>query len=343
MGFRHTGLAVGVALAALIPLGVGAVVALSVASHSPLESAAKPAPLVGAVETAQRSGQVNVGIKVEYTEALSPATQASGTITALSVAAGDRITTGTRVMDVNAQAVIAYVAGSPLYRDIARGLTGPDVATVQALLTQLGYPAGTPDGKAGAGTEKAIKAFNLANGYGKDNTVLSLASLVWVGTLPVAVGTMSVHLGDQVGAGTALFTTSAALAAITVAEPPGMVAGGDLELVVGDISTPYVAGSGRVTEPEAIAVIVASLGTATEGLGTLQLVTPTKVATVPSSAVVTDAAGRTCIFASETAAPTLVTPTGGSLGTIDLDPALAGTPVLLNPREVRGDLTCAGS
>ena len=110
MGFRHTGLAVGVALAALIPLGVGSVVALSVASHSPLESAAKPAPLVGAIETAQRSGQVNVGIKVEYTEALSPSTQASGTITSLTLNPGDQVTTGARLMDVNAQAVIAYVA-----------------------------------------------------------------------------------------------------------------------------------------------------------------------------------------------------------------------------------------
>jgi len=342
MAVRHTGLAVGVALAALIPLGVGAVVALLIASNSPLESAAKPAPLVGAIETAQRSGQVNVGIKVEFTEALSPATQASGTITSLSVLPGDKVDTGTRLMDVNAQAVVAYVAESPLYRDIARGLTGPDVTTAQALLTAWGYDTGGADGKAGVATEKAIKAFNLANGYGKDNTVLSLASLVWVGTAPVTVGTMSVHLGDQVGAGTALFTTTAALAAITVAEPPGMTSDGDLELVVGDLSTPYVAGSGRVTEPEAVAAMVASLGTATEGLGTLQLVTPTTVATVPSSAVVTDAAGRTCIFASETAAPTLVAPTGGSLGTIDLDPSLAGTPVLLNPRDVRGDLTCAG-
>jgi peptidoglycan hydrolase-like protein with peptidoglycan-binding domain len=316
------------------------VVALAVAERSPLESAAAPAPLIGAVETAQRSGQVNVGIKVEYTAALSPATQASGTVTALTVAAGDQVATGTRVMDVNAQAVIAYVAASPLYRDIARGLEGPDVATAQSLLTELGYNTGSADGKAGLATEKAIKAFNLANGYGKNNTVLSLASLVWVGTAPVTVNAMSVSLGGQVGPGTALFTTTAALAAIVVSEPPGMVTDGDLELVVGDIAAPYVAGSGRVTDPEAVAAMVATLGTATEGVGTLQQVTPTTVATVPSSAVVTDAGGRTCLFESDVAPPTPVTPTGGSLGTIDLDPALAGTPILLNPREVREDLTC---
>lgn len=343
MALRHTGLAVGVALAALIPLGAGAVVALSVASNSPLESAAKPAPLIGAVETAQRSGQVNVGVKVEYAAALSPATQASGTITALAIAPGAQVTTGTRLMDVNAQAVTAYVADSPLYRDISRGLTGPDVAIAQALLIAFGYDTGATDGKAGTGTEKAIKAFNLANGYGKDNPVLSLASLVWVGTTPVTVKDMSVQLGGQVNPGTALFSTTAALAAIVVSEPPGLTAEGDLELVVGDASSPYAIGSGRITEPDAVAAMVASLGTATEGLGTLQLITPATVATVPSSAVVTDTTGRTCIFASETAGPTLVTPMGGTLGTIDLDPSLAGAPVLLNPRDVRTDLTCAGS
>ncbi len=340
MGIRHAGLAVGVALAALLPLAAGAVVAITVASDSPLESAADAAPLIGAVETAERSGQVNVSIKVEFSAALSPATAASGTITALSLVPGSQVTTGTPVMDVNAQAVIAYVAASPLYRDIARGLEGPDVVTAQQLLADLGYGTGAADGKAGLATEKAIKAFNLAHGYGKDNAVLSLASLVWVGTAPVTVNAVGVHLGGQVGPGTELFTTTAALAAITVAEPPGLVADDKWELVVGGVATPYAPGSGRVTDADAVAAMVATLGTAVEGLGTIQLVSPTKVATVPSSAVITDAAGRTCVFESETAPPTLVEPTGGSLGTIDLDPALAGAPVLLNPREVRTDLTC---
>lgn len=340
MAIREAGLAVSVALGALLPLGVGAAVALSVASHSPLESADKRAPLVDVIQTAQRSGQVNVSIKVQYAYALTPTTQASGTVTALHVAAGDRIDTGTRVMDVNAQVVTAYASDSPLYRDVSRGLAGTDVATAQAFLTACGYDTGGTDGNAGPGTVRAIKAFNQANGYGKDNPVLSLTSLLWIGATPVTVDTVSVHPGDQVAPGTALFTTSAALAAITVAEPPGAVAAGDLELVVGDVVTPYVAGSSIVTDADAVVAIVGALGTATDGLGTLRLVTPTTVATVPSSAVVTDASGRTCLFESETSPPTVVTPTGGSLGAIDLDVSFAGKPVLLNPRDVRTDLSC---
>jgi len=343
MGLRNAGVSVAVALGIVVPLGLAAAVALVVAERSPLDSAAAAAPLVGTIESAQRTNQVNVGIGVEFADAVSPSTQAGGTVTALGIGAGSDVATGTRLMDVNGQGVVAYVAGSPLYRDVARALEGPDVATAQVLLTELGFDTGPADGKAGAATEKAIKAFNLAYGYGKDNAVLSLASLVWIGTTPATVSEMSVHLGDQVSPGTALFKTGAALAAITVTEAPGTLTDGEWSLTVGGVTAPYVPGSARVTDPDAVIAMAATLGTATEGVGTLQLATPLTVASVPSSAVVTDATGATCIFASADTSPTAVEPLGGSLGTVDLDLALVGDSVLLNPREVREDLTCAGS
>jgi peptidoglycan hydrolase-like protein with peptidoglycan-binding domain len=298
---------------------------------------------VGTIESAQRNNQVNVAIGVEFADAVTPSTQAGGTITAVGIGPGSEVTTGTRVMDVDARGVVAYVADSPLYRDISRGVEGPDVATAQSLLTHLGFATGAADGKAGPATEKAIKAFNLAYGYGKSNSVLTLASLAWVGTVPATVNEMSVHLGGQVAPGTELFTTTAALAAITVTEPPGDALDGEWALTVNGVTAPYEPGSGRITDPEAVAAMAATLGAATEGIGTLQLATPLTVASVPSSAVVTDATGGTCIFASADAAPTAVEAAGGSLGTVDLDLSLVGEPVLLNPREVREDLTCAGS
>lgn len=342
MSVRNAGVSVAVALGIVVPLGLAAAVALVVAERSPLGSAAAAAPLVGTIESAQRTNQVNVGIGVEFADAVSPSTQAGGTVTALGIGVGSDVATGTRLMDVNGQGVVAYVAGSPLYRDVARGLEGPDVATAQSLLTELGFDTGPADGKAGAATEKAIKAFNLAYGYGKNNTVLSLASLVWIGTTPATVSEMSVHLGDQVSPGTALFKTGAALAAITVTEAPGTLTDGEWALTVGGVSAPYVPGEARITDPDSVAAMAATLGTATEGVGTLQLTTPLTVASVPSSAVVTDATGGTCIFASADSPPTAVEPLGGSLGTVDLDLSLVGKPVLLNPREVRVDLTCAG-
>ena len=104
--------------------------------------------------------------------------------------------------------------------------------------------------------------------------------------------------------------------------------------------TPYVVGSGKVTEPDAVAQIAASMGTTTEGVGTVALVSPQVVGTVPSSAVFADETGATCIFPDVTGAPVAVTPTGGTLGTVDLDESLVGQAVLINPRDVREDLTC---
>jgi len=340
MNIKNAGIAVGVALGIVIPLGVAAGAVLFVAEQSPLESASPLAPLVGTIESAQRDNQVNVSIGVEAADAVAPVTAADGIITTLGIGLGSEATTGTRLMDVDARGVVAYEADAPLFRDIVRGINGADVTSAQKFLTQTGFPAGIADGKAGAATVKAIKAFNLAYGYGKNNPVLSLASLVWVGTGPATVNEMSVHLGDQVAPGTALFKTGSVLAAITVAEPPGTLASGDWVLTVGGVTVPYEPGSSRITDSDSVAAIAATLGTATEGVGTLQLVTPITVASVPSSAVVTDSAGRICIFASAESSPIPVEPTGGSLGTIDLDPSLVGQPLLFNPREVRKDLTC---
>ena len=56
--------------------------------------------------------------------------------------------------------------------------------------------------------------------------------------------------------------------------------------------------------------------------------------------VFTDERGRVCVFPSVDGPPLEVEPRGGTLGTVDLDVSLVGQEVLLNPREVREDLTC---
>ena len=339
---RTAGTAVAVSLALIAPLVAGGVLAVRAASQSPLESASDVAPLQGTVERAERFREAQVAIAVEYADALAPTTNASGIITALGFAPGSEITTGTVLAQVNDANVIAYSSDSPLFRDISRGTNGRDVTTAQSLLHALGYNAGPVDGKAGLTTERAIIAFNKANGYGDKNPVLSLTALVWIGTGNVTVAEAKVTLGAAVNPGNELFTTTAALAAIKVTETPNVPKDAEIQLVVGDIATPYEPGTGRVTDPDAVAAIAASLGTATEGVGTVRLVTAQEVGTVPASAVVSDTQGRTCLFPDVTGAPIPVTPLGGTLGTVDLDVSLAGQPVLINPRDVRTDLSCAG-
>jgi len=337
---RSVGFSLVVALTLVAPLVAGGLAIFVASARSPLESAATAAPLIGQVESAQRFQEVQVAIAVEEAPSWSPTSTAQGTVTTVGIGAGSQVATGTVIATINDASIVAYTGTAPLFRDITRGQSGRDVATAQDLLTELGFPAGTTDGKAGPTLEAAIFAFNNAYGYGTKNPVLSLASLTWVGTKPVTVSTTPLQVGQVVDVGDTLFTTNTGLAAITVTEPSAVPQGTDLVLTVGQTTVPYVGGIGRVTDADAVAAIAAYLGSSADGVGTLRLAQPRMVATVPASAVVSDATGAICMFPDATAAPLAVTPLGGTLGTVDLDASLVGTAVLLNPREVRTDLTC---
>jgi peptidoglycan hydrolase-like protein with peptidoglycan-binding domain len=340
MSDRSSGIPVVVVLALVAPLVAAGLWVFAASSESPLESAAQAEPLVGSVERAERSGETTVSVKIEYADALAPTTQASGTITALAIAAGAEVSGGEAVMAVDAKDVIAYASPAPLYRDVARRSEGADVAAAQQLLINLGYLDGDADGVAGYATEQAIEAFNRAHGYGKDNPVLSRTALVWIGPGPVTVSEMQVALGEAVSPGTELFTTAASLARIVVTETASLPRDVEVELEVMGITTPYEVGTSAVTDPDAVAAIAEALGSAAEGVGTVRLTTPVTVGTVPASAVVSDETGRACLFPDVTGPAIVVEPLGGTLGTVDLDASLVGQAVLLNPREVRGDLTC---
>ena len=336
----RSGITVVLVLALVAPLVAAGIWVFAASSESPLESAAQAGPLVGSVETAERSGGTTVSVKIEYADALSPVTQASGTITSLPIAPGTELSGGETVMAVDARDVITYASAAPLYRDLMRPAAGADVETAQQLLISLGHLEGTADGVAGYATERAIKAFNQAHGYGKDNPVLSRAALVWIGPGPVTVGQVHVDLGDTVSPGTEVFTTTASLARIVVTESASLPRDADVELEVLGVTAPYVVGTGAITDPAAVADIAEAMGAATEGVGTIRLANPVTVGTVPASAVVSDDTGQACLFPDATGPAVVVEPIGGTLGTVDLDASLIGQPVLLNPREVRGDLTC---
>src|SRR5690606_4291275 len=127
---------------------------------------------------------------------------------------------------------------------------------------------GPIDGDAGPATEAAITRFNKKYGYGSGNGFLSLGSLVWVGTAPVVAADVKVRLGATINSGGELFATATGLSAVTVAETPNVPRDADVRLIINGVAAPYVAGSGRVVDPEYVAAVAATLGTATEGVGT---------------------------------------------------------------------------
>ena len=113
------------------------------------------------------------------------------------------VVTGIGQVEANQGDVLYEVAGTPvraiegtvpMYRDLALGTQGADVAQLQRALTQLGFPV-TDDGDFGAHTRDAVKAWQKS--LGEDRTgVVALGTILVLPQLPTTV-----RLGDSIAAG----------------------------------------------------------------------------------------------------------------------------------------------
>lgn len=76
------------------------------------------------------------------------------------------------------------------YHILQKGSTGAEVTALQEALIELGYLKGTPDGKFGAGTEKAVIAFQNNNDYPATGIMdANIQAFLYTGTLKNASGT----------------------------------------------------------------------------------------------------------------------------------------------------------
>ncbi len=336
---RPTAITLFTALTLLAPLVAGLVLLLRVTEVSPLESAAPPEPVVGVVESAQRLNETSVAVSLVPAETFSPRAHVDGLVTAVLVETGDTVTTGTVLLGVGDVDIVAYQADRPLHVDISAGGRGAVVSRAQQLLTDLGLYSGPVDGVAGSSTISAIVAFNTSHGSGRSRT-LSLASLVWVGPAPITVANVEVEPGETISAGAPVLTAEAGLAGVAIDSGLVIDSSAPLVLDVYGVVVDLPPSATVVTDPQFTSAVTRMLAGRNEGTGVVRLRDPVTVATVPASAVVMDASGANCIFADVTGPPTAVTPTGGTLGTVDLAENMVGAPVLVNPREVRSDLSC---
>jgi peptidoglycan hydrolase-like protein with peptidoglycan-binding domain len=320
----------------LLPLAAGLTVAVVALSDSPLESSTHLSPLVGVVDSADRADTAATTVTVHQPEEFTVASQSYGVVVALSITAGAPLTEGQVVMVVSGQPVIAYVAPAPLYRDIAQGIKGPDVVTAQTLLSALAYLDGV-DGDAGPATARAIARFNRDHGRADDGSVLRTASLLWVPADSSAPVSVSIRVGADIAAGSELFRAVSGHPTVTVTSDP---IGVDRILSVAGVSVTLPAGESTLGDGDDVAAVTAALQGQTSGPGSLSLAQPRHVGTLPAAAVVTDDLGRTCYFSDADGPGIVIDASQGWLGEVDVDPSLIGTPVLLNPRDVRTDLSC---
>ncbi|MEO6126559.1 MAG: peptidoglycan-binding domain-containing protein [Ilumatobacteraceae bacterium] len=85
-------------------------------------------------------------------------------VTQIIVAAGDQVVEGDRVVEVSGRPVFVLAGDVPVYRSLRPGMSGVDVAQLQAALGRLGYEPDT-DGVYGPATKAAVTAFYDHAGY----------------------------------------------------------------------------------------------------------------------------------------------------------------------------------
>lgn len=337
-GGRSGGLSVAGAFAVLVvPLGAGAALAVWALAISPLQSSSDVQPVVAEVQTAERDEGFSTTATLLPAAEVEVKSQSSGTVTALSLVVGAPIGQGDVAFEVDGLPVVAYVADAPLYRDITDGLRGDDVATAQQLLVDLGY-LDAADGIAGAATRAAIRAFNADHGRGTDVTALSVGSLVWVPSGSAAPNAVIVRVGDVLAPQAPLYSTTAGRASVSAGTTVSDV---DRTLTIGVVTVALPAGEVAVTEPDDVAALQNALGDQESAPATVADLVPVQVGTVPATAVVIDAQGNGCYFTAVDGDPVPIDAKEGGFGLVDVSPELVGSPVLVNPRTTRDDLSCA--
>lgn len=319
-----------------LPLAVGAVLAVWALMASPLQSGTQVAAVVAEVGAATRDNATTTTATVMPAPGVVVRSASSGTVTGLSLVAGTTVDQGEVAMDVDGLPITAYVAEAPLYRDVKPGMSGDDVATARRLLIDLDYldQAGrTVDAVMAA----AIRSFNADHGRVANNTTLATASLVWVPAGSAAPQSVTVQVGDVIAPQTELYTTTSGSAAVNAGVDAAPV---ERTLTIGMTTVPLPAGEEAVTDADSVAALVAEMGDQESVIATVADANPVQVGTVPASAVIIDPSGGACYYAGVDGDPVVIVASDGGYGLVDVDVDLIGSPVLVNPRQTRADLTC---
>ncbi|MBX9246714.1 peptidoglycan-binding protein [Actinotalea ferrariae] len=305
------------------------------ADTSPLRSDTPAAPVITNVEPGKQDGRQTVTVTVEHGQARSVTSTTDGVVTQVDLVAGQSVADGAPAFVADGSPVTVYVAEAPMYRDLTSGTSGDDVRDVQSFLQRLGYDV-APDGRLGPDTARAIRAFNRDRGRPQDEDVLRRDSVLWVA--PASTVPQAVHLrvGDPVSDGSEVYLPVSTTRLVVSTDPVDA----QRTLRVADVEVLLAAGRNVVDDPGAVSVVVGALGDEVSSTATVQLTEPEVVGLVPATAVVTDPHGVTCMWPSSTSAPTVLTDVTGIWGTVHVPVNLIGTEVLVNPRQVREDLSC---
>lgn len=214
-------------------------------------------------------------------------------------------------MTINGIERIALESPQPFYRQIGPGVTGSDVEALRTALSSLGMgPAGS-GATYDADLRSAIQRLDARLSGISASKASGVFDPSWVIYLPAAsVTTASVDL--QLGTtppapGQVIVTSTRTLMPFRLSTSSSQGVPVPLPststgyvLVLGNGTVIPVASGFAISGRKTLAKVASAIGSGSASLtGVVRLASPESVSTVPSTAVVSDAAGRYCVFVVE--------------------------------------------
>lgn len=284
-------------------LGLG--LSIGVAVHSPprppsLGTAAQPSELP--VASRLFDDARTVSLEVPSQGGVTLTAPASGRVVALHITPGGRLSSGQEVLTLNDTSVRALATAVPLWRDLALGDSGSDVAALQAELVRLGHPAG---GSAVVDSQ-TLKAVAELRGVPAVSEI-SLSSILWIPAPEVSLDKVTLQVGSRVEEGAELAVLLGEATGLTVTPLPEDALPGERMIEIGE-QRHRVDPTGVITDPESVAAILTSqeyaaakAATAEGQVVTLKprwvLAEPVEVTAVPPAALTVTTTRQGCVAA----------------------------------------------
>jgi hypothetical protein len=279
----------------------------------------------------------------------------SGLVTAVNISRGKRITSGTPIVTINGIERIALASPQPFFRQIGPGITGSDVEALRTALSRLEMgPAGS-GATYDADLQSAIKRLDAklsGISAAKASGVFDPSWVIYLPSTSVTAASVDLQLGTTPPApGQLIVTSPRALKPFRLSASTSQ----GVPIPLPSSSTGYVLALGNgtvipiargftVSAPKTLAKVASAVGVGSASLtGMVRLTSPDSLSTVPSTAVVSDASGRYCVFVVEgkKLKAFVVNPAGGLPGVTKV----TGLPksiqsVVANPYQVAAGRSC---
>lgn len=260
---------------------------------------------------------------VEFTisgaEGLTVHSPQEGRVTGMTCSPGDSASSGSSIVSIDGDPLLSLSTSTPLWRDLTSDDAGPDVRSLQSELARLGYDVRV-DGRVGSETLRAFhNALNSVGAAGTGATV-EISRVLWLPAPSVQIKTCEAQAGAPIAVGDQIAVLQGSNAVLQITDMPTDLLEGPRIVQIGSTEVP-VDISGRSTAAlsqipkESPATDTSSQtpeASANRRSGSLRLVTPVQVASVPPAAIYNLAGSKGCI--SEKGRGLAVTVVGSQLG-----------------------------